>query len=297
MHGVQKLRIAGRDGVELAAYVAGSGPLLVLASGLGGPFSAWRHQIAHFSKQFRVVSWDYRGLFESRLPAHAPVDVATQAGDLNDLLDHVGAERAVVVGWSMGVQVALEHYARFPDRTSHLVLINGTAGRPFSSLPLPGTQTLLPPLLRRAQRFGKGGGALLRRAAEARTGIGLMQTLSSLTTELSPEIVRELFGEFSQIDLGVYLRTLHALGEHDAHELLRHVNVPSLIIAGARDLFTPKRLAERMVREIRNAELVIVPRGTHYSATEFPDFVNRHIDAFLARNPVTSPVGTDARCG
>ncbi len=57
---------------------------------------------------------------------------------------------AVVVGWSMGVQVALEHHASFPQRTSHLVLINGTAGRPFSSLPLPGTSVLMPPLLRRA---------------------------------------------------------------------------------------------------------------------------------------------------
>jgi pimeloyl-ACP methyl ester carboxylesterase len=284
--GVEKLRVTSRDGAELTAYVAGaSGPVLVLASGLGGPFSAWRYQIAHFSKRFRILSWDYRGLFESRLPAaHSPVDVATQAADLDLLLDRIGAERAVVVGWSMGVQVALEYHASFPHRTSHLVLINGTAGRPFASLPLPGTAVLMPPLLRRVQRFGDTGTALLKRAAEARTGISVLQTLSSLATELAPDVAAELFGEFSRIDLGTYLRTLQALGEHDRHDLLGQVNVPSLVIAGARDRFTPMRLSELMAREIRNAELVVVPKGTHYSATEFPDFVNRHIEAFLARN-------------
>jgi pimeloyl-ACP methyl ester carboxylesterase len=284
--GVEKLRITSKDGAELTAYVAGQGePVLVLASGLGGPFSAWRYQIEHFSKRFRILSWDYRGLFESRLPAaHSPVDVATQAADLEVLLERMGAERAVVVGWSMGVQVALEHHASFPGRASHLVLINGTAGRPFASLPLPWTSFLMPPLLRRVQRYGSTGTALLKRAAEARAGINVLQTLSSFTTELTPEVVAELFGEFSQIDLGIYLRTLQALGEHDRHDLLSRVNVPSLVIAGARDRFTPKRLSELMAREIRNAELVVVPKGTHYSATEFPDFVNRHIEAFLARN-------------
>jgi pimeloyl-ACP methyl ester carboxylesterase len=284
--GVEKFRVTSRDGAELTAYLAGgSGPVLVLASGLGGPFSAWRYQIAHFSKRFRILSWDYRGLFESRLPAaHGPVDVATHAADLDVLLNEIGADRAAVVGWSMGVQVALEYHASYPHRTTHLVLINGTAGRPFDSLPLPGTSVLLPQLLRGAQRFGATGTTLLRRAAEARTGVSVLRALSSLATELAPDVATELFGEFSQVDLGVYFRTLQALGEHDRHEVLRQVNVPSLVIAGARDRFTPLRLSERMAREIRNAELVVVPKGTHYSATEFPDFVNRHIEAFLSRN-------------
>ncbi len=69
--------------------------------------------------------------------------------------------------------------------------------------------------------------------------MSVLETLSSFTTELTPDVVAELFSEFSQIDLGVYLRTLQALGEHDRHDLLRQVNVPSLVIAGARDRFTP----------------------------------------------------------
>ncbi len=282
---MEHLTFRARDGQELCAYIAGEdGPLMVLASGLGGPVSAWRYQISHFSRRYRVASWDYRGLFRSASGrAQHAVDIGTQAEDLECLLSALSGERAIVVGWSMGVQVALEHHSRFPARTSHLVLINGTAGRPFNGLPVPGAAHLLPPLLRRAQRFHRTGTKLLQRAARTPAALGLVQKMGSLTTALPPELLAELAREFSGIDVGVYLRTLQALGEHEGDELLERVRVPALVIAGARDVFTPKRLSEHMVRKLARAEFMVVPKGTHYSATEFPEIVNRRIDAFLER--------------
>ncbi len=142
--------------------------MLVLASGLRGSVLCHRrYQIEHFSKRFRILSWDYRGLFESRLPAAcSPVDVARPRPPTCEvLLERMGAERAVVVGWSMGVQVALEHHASFPGRASHLVLINGTAGRPFRfPAPTLDVSFLMPPLLRRVQRPGSTGTALLKQS-------------------------------------------------------------------------------------------------------------------------------------
>ncbi|HVJ20676.1 MAG TPA: alpha/beta hydrolase [Polyangiaceae bacterium] len=283
---IERQDVTAQDGAKLRAYVAGKeGPTLVLASGLGGPVSAWRYQIAHFARQYRVVSWDYRGLFGSALARpDDPVDVAIQASDLERVLDHLGTKQAIVVGWSMGVQVALEHYRRRPERTTHLVLINGTAGRPFEGVLMPGAGRLLPPLLRRAHYFHRAGGRLLRRAARTRAALDVVQRMGSLTTALPPDLLEELALEFAEIDLGVYLRTLRALGEHDAHPELGDVNVPALVIAGGRDVFTPKEQAERMARAMERSELVVVPGATHYTATEFPDVVNQRIEAFLARH-------------
>jgi pimeloyl-ACP methyl ester carboxylesterase len=283
---VQRLTIIARDGARLCAYTAGEGgPALVLASGLGGPVSAWRYQFEHFSKRYRVLSWDYRGLYASAngQPNHA-VDVATQASDLECLLEQTGARRAIVVGWSMGVQVALEHHARWPERTSHLVLINGTSGRPFETLPLPGAARVLPSLLRRARRYHHTGSRLLKRAARTPVALDLVQRVGSLTTALRPELLEELALEFAHIDVEVYLRTLQALGEHQGDELLEKVRVPTLVIAGARDRFTPHKLARRMVDRLPQAELLVLPRGTHYIASEFPELVNQRIDAFLERH-------------
>jgi pimeloyl-ACP methyl ester carboxylesterase len=283
---IRRKDVIARDGAKLRAYVAGTeGPTLVLASGLGGPLSAWRYQIAHFAQRYQVVSWDYRGLFDSAL-AHPddPVDVASQADDLTRVLDHLGTEQAVVVGWSMGVQVALEHYRNRPDRTTHLVLINGTAGRPFDGLFVPGAGRLLPPLIDRAHRYHRAGGRLLRRAARTRSVLDVFQRMGTLTTALPPDLLEELALEFAQIDVGVYLRTLRALGQHDAAAELGGINVPALVIAGGRDVFTPKKQAEHLARAIERAELVVVPEATHYAATEYPDLVNQRIEAFLTRH-------------
>ncbi len=64
---------------------------LVFANGLGGPLLALRHQLRHFSGRYRVITWDYRGLYASRDEA-APqrVDVSAHADDLLRVLDQAG---------------------------------------------------------------------------------------------------------------------------------------------------------------------------------------------------------------
>ena len=114
-------------------------PCLVLANGLGGPLTAWSHQIEHFRDRFRVLSWDYRGLYGSAFPRGRVPDLSIRAhvADLKAVLAAAGVDRAVFFGWSMGVQVILELCDECPERVSHLVLINGTFGRPLDGVGVP----------------------------------------------------------------------------------------------------------------------------------------------------------------
>ncbi len=109
----------------------GPGRPLVLANGLGGPFKSWRHQIDYLSDRYRLVSWDYRGLYGSSAPTGDPPRLGVEAhvDDLTRVLEAVGVSRAAFMGWSMGVQVILELYERRPELVSHLILVNGTFGR------------------------------------------------------------------------------------------------------------------------------------------------------------------------
>ena len=70
--------------------------------------------------------------------------------------------------------------------------------------------------------------------------------------------------------------------EHDAHDVLPTITVPTLIVAGDRDQLTPVALAERMQREIPNSELVVFPGHSHLVQVEKPAEVHAAIDAFLA---------------
>jgi pimeloyl-ACP methyl ester carboxylesterase len=280
---MMRLTLTRRDGAPLAGYLAGAnGPLIALANGLGGPVMAFRHQIDHFERRFRVVTWDYRGLYGSQNGAPpARVDVAAHADDLEDLLSMVGDERAVVVGWSMGVQVALELARRAPERVQRLVLISGAHGRPMANLRVPLADRFLPALIERLRPYHRLGSRWLGRVARSRIAVELVRRSRLVSPRLGADELQELAQGFGSLDLDVYLRTLAALEEHDGASALESLRVPTLVIAGARDpLFSP-RVAEKLTARIDRAELYVVPGATHYAPLEFPELVNARIERFL----------------
>src|SRR5690348_1506435 len=102
--------IRSGDGTELAVEEAGeAGPLVVLANGLGGTMRGWQPLIRRLAPMARLVSWDYRGLYASAPPRNpAAVCIEDHCRDLEAVLDDTGGGPAVLIGWSMGVQVAVE---------------------------------------------------------------------------------------------------------------------------------------------------------------------------------------------
>lgn len=281
---MKSFMLTRRDGGNLAGYRTGtSGPVLVLANGLGGPVSAFRHQLAHFERRYRVITWDYRGLYRSRgETAPERVDVGAQAADLEDLLRSEASEPAVVVGWSMGVQVALELVRCAPARVSALVLVSGAYGRPMTNLRVPGAERWLPDLIERVRPYHAVGSRLLARAARSRAAVDLVRRLRFVNPRVRTDELVALAREFTALDFDVYLRTLAELERHDATAALDAVEQRTLVVAGERDpLFSP-RLARDLTARLPLAELYVVPGATHYAPLEFPELVNARIERFLA---------------
>lgn len=271
-------------------------PCLVLANGLGGPLTAWSHQIEHFRDHFRILSWDYRGLYGSAFPRGRVPDLSIRAhvADLKAVLAAANVDRAVFFGWSMGVQVVLELCDQCPERVSQLVLINGTFGRPLHGVGLPFAGHLLPRAVHHARRLHVVGSAILQRASRwVETGRWLKR-LGVIADSLDEELFAEMAIDFGSLDLETYLTMLSVLGEHDAEHVLPRIEVPTLVVTGTRDLFTPPLLAERMAETIPQGELLIVPGGTHYAAAEYPDVINRRISRFLQRQGLWEALPTRA---
>jgi pimeloyl-ACP methyl ester carboxylesterase len=276
------------DGGRFAYYdTGGPGEVIVAVNGLGGPFSAWRYQVEYLRDRYRFVSWDYRGLFHSAI-GDAPSDVTVErhASDLEFMLDELGIDRpAMLMGWSMGVQVALEHYARAPQQVSHLVLLNGTFGRPLDNMPMPGSHWWAPRALAQVRRFGRPGQAALGRITKWPETVSWMKRLRIISPTLEDEFFRTMAEQFGTLNIDTYVRTLAALGEHDGTRVLDRVTVPTLVITGDKDRMTPANFAAEMAARIRNAELLTVRGATHYTAVEYPELVNLRIEKFLREHP------------
>jgi pimeloyl-ACP methyl ester carboxylesterase len=282
---VQKKTLKSFDGTSIGYQVCGEGPAVVLANGLGGTYSTWRHQYALLGEKYRILSWDYRGLFSSGRPSRLDsFGLDAHIRDLDLLLDAEGIEKTLLVGWSMGVQVNFEYYRKNPGRVAAIVILNGVPGHPFSTAFGGRAFRNIIPL----------GIGLMKSLAPALGGptkivtqwSGLAPTLQAIgmaAKSLDLDVFNDLVHEFASLDFEAYAETLRELGEHDATDLLHRIEVPTLIITGSRDFFTPLPTARAMEQAIPGAKLVVIEGATHYAAVEFPREVNEAIRSFLRR--------------
>jgi pimeloyl-ACP methyl ester carboxylesterase len=127
---------AGADGTTIRGWSndAVSGVPVVVANGLGTPPAAWPALVPRDSG-YDVSTWYYRGTGGSERPADpARITVADHVGDLLALMDARSVDRALVLCWSIGVNVAFELAERHPDRVAGLLAVAGVPGGTFGAM-------------------------------------------------------------------------------------------------------------------------------------------------------------------
>lgn len=269
------------DGTRLVSYEAGErrGPPLVLCGGLGGGFAVWRPVVERFGRRFRVLAWDYRGLYASERPRRQrSVAMRHHVRDLLALLRHKRVEAPVLVGWSMGVQLGLELHRSHPKLPRAFVGLFGTAGRPFETAfdagVAPRVASGVLGALRVVGTRLRGVGPYLARApGVARAFVRMGRELGMMAPSLDVAAFREIAEEWTRLDLALYADHFEALGRHDASDLLPRIHTPTLLIAGGRDRLTPPHLAERMARSMPDADFELLPDATHFGLLEVPDAI------------------------
>jgi len=95
------------NGINMYYRVEGSGKLLVMIMGFGSPHSEWRFQTGLFRKHYRIITFDNRGVGKSDKPP-GPYSISMMADDAVGLMNHLGIEKAHVLGVSMGGMIAQE---------------------------------------------------------------------------------------------------------------------------------------------------------------------------------------------
>lgn len=283
---LEQRHLTVRDGTRIGYQTCGQGPAVVLANGLGGTYVAFRHLIQRLGG-YRVLAWDYRGLYSSTAPPDPRADtVAHQVADLVELLDHEGIDRAVVVGWSMGVQVAFELCRGHQHRVAGIYAINGTSGKAFHTVMSSRVvHKVIPVLLRLIRAQSDLAGRVARVVAGSDTLVTAMKRFGLVSDRIDLEVFRHVAAGFKTIDWRIYSDLLARLDEHDATDVLPSVVVPTTIITGDRDLMTPPVTAERIHRAIAGSRLVMIEGGSHYTPVEFPAILQDELGRLLDRIP------------
>lgn len=110
--------------IRLHHIISGSGEPLILLHGNGEDLTYFEHQMQPFSEHFRVIAVDTRGHGKSPRGS-APFSIAQFADDLSDFMDSLKIERAHILGFSDGANIALAFALKYPHRVNRLILNGG----------------------------------------------------------------------------------------------------------------------------------------------------------------------------
>ncbi len=208
------------SGVEIHYEVAGEGPPLVLLHAIPFDHTLWLYQMAHFSTWFRVMALDLRG-FGRSAKVTSPFTFEDMAADVLGVMNEEKAEKAIVMGCSIGSKLALLLGGLWPERCAAVIQVGGNSGPQDFQRRIDGYGTEpFSPYRRDHLRFGN-------RAGFADTALG--SYLHRMFSERDP-----------WHDPAAVVRTFEALAAGDARPFLPGYKPPTLIINGEFDNARPR---------------------------------------------------------
>jgi len=241
--------------------------------------------VRDFAPGHRIVRWHYRGHGRSGIPRdRSRVGFDDISSDLRAVLAATGTPRAVFFGHSMGVQVALEYHRRHPEHVEALVLICGSHGLPLDTFhDSKALKIILPAMIAAADRWPDATNLIWKFAAGGELAYQIATHLEVNGKLVHREDFTPYFKHLSGMDPRLFLGMLKHASEHSAFDHLPSVKVPTLIVAGTDDTFTPYWLSEEMHDRIPGSELLTVPGGTHVAPIEHPELITLRLEKFLSR--------------
>jgi 3-oxoadipate enol-lactonase len=253
------------QGVTVSYESQGEGPPIVFVHGLGGTGNVWHAQRMVLSRYHRVVTYDLSGSGRSD-KSRRQFSIDSWADDLAGLLDHLGLPAAAVAGHSMGTVIVQRFAAKYPQRTSALVLAGG-----ITELSAAGKDVFA----KRAEAVEKEG-----MAAVADTVLG--GALSPGTRERNLALtgmVREMLLANDPICYAGHCRALMA-GSAKGDQ--SRIACPTLLVVGDQDPVTPLSVQRQIGGAIKNSRIRIVPNTAHLTMLESPETFNTVLLEFLA---------------
>lgn len=244
------------NGITIYYEVAGDGPPVLLTHGYGATGRMWAPQAAALSDRYRIITWDMRGHGETDSPDDpAQYSEALTVEDMRCLLEHLGVQRAVVGGLSLGGFMSLAFHLAHPEMVRALVLCDTGPG------------------YRSAEPRAAWNRAAERRARELEAR-GLDALGSSSEVRATARYHRSARG------LAHAARGMLAQFDSRIIDHLPEVDVPTLIIVGEND--EPFLGASRyMASKIPGARLELIPGAGHAANLDNPSHFNQVLRSFL----------------
>jgi pimeloyl-ACP methyl ester carboxylesterase len=281
------------DGATLCVQEWGAtdAPTILILDGIGCSGWAFRRIIPVLATKHRVALMHYRGHGKSPAPPRPwQLGVHDLADDADASLAALsaasrpsGAEgaKAIVVGFSMGFQVALELYKRHRERVAGLVSLAGPSGRVLAQF--QGTDVFghVLPFIMAATRHASGLSLRVwRKLLPNPTLLRLGMQLQLNTERIEVADIEFYLDQMSRMSPELFMELLQEAARHCSDDVLPRIRVPTLVIAGGKDRFVPLPTMRRVAFSIPGAQWVVLPEASHALPAEYPHEIAKHVLRF-----------------
>lgn len=236
-----------RRGSRLWFQEQGTGFPLIFLHGWCMSSNIWALQIRNLSSHFRIIAPDMRGHGSSG-DGGGEMTVSSCVEDLEDLLDYTGVSTCVLVGWSLGAQVAMSAFPLLGNRLSGFALVAATPCFVMKTdfccgLPANDVAGMRFKVIRNLDRAVKGF-------------VNLMFSMQEQQSETFFDHVMPVVDSIVLPRLEAALAGLRMLEDTDLRSSLPELTLPVLIIGGNEDRITPHTASVSIARSIPRSRLI-----------------------------------------
>ncbi len=255
------------NGIELNYEISGNGTPLVLIHGHPFDHTMWRMQVPAFSEKYSVITPDLRGYGKSSVVVETKFE--DYASDVIQLLDFLKVDKFHIMGLSLGGQIIMEIFRQAPNRVLSMVLADTFAS--------PDTPEVKQGRYDVADRLEKEG---MHNYAEE-VIYKMIKPAHVTSMPAVAAFVINMMKASSPVGAAAALRA-RAGRINYLKEVFPQIKIPTLVIVGQDDEFTPVKMAEEMKANLIDGQLSIIEDAGHMTNMEQPNQFNDIILNFLA---------------
>jgi proline iminopeptidase len=269
--------VAHLNDTELFYVEVGKGlPCLVMHGGLGGDHSSLHPWLDPLGDVMRLVYYDHRGNGRSGRPRSESITFEQLCADADALREHLGFEEIAVLGYSFGGFVALEYALRYPERISHLILLD--------TAPTFDYEEEIEANARRKGATQEQLEALDASAEDEGESWRLWKVIEPLyfctfDADLAERVMGKTVISVEAADAGDAI-----IEGWDLTPRLGEVSAPTLILVGRDDFVCPPSQAKIMHEGIPNSELAVFENSGHFTHVEEPEAFFDAVRGWLRRS-------------
>ena len=240
---------------EIAYWTLGDGPPVVLLHPFPVNHEFWLPVAEKLSTRYRLILPDLRGHGDSGI-GDGPATMEKHAADIARVMDDAEVGAAALIGVSIGGYALFEFWRKYRSRAVALGLCNTKAPADIPEARAGRLQAANEVLDRGTEPFFESMVSKLMSQTTRDTRPDLIEGALRMMRRMSPDDV-------AQVQRGMAARS-------DSVEILKTINVPTLVVTGDEDVMTGLNEAELMRQKIPDSELRVIPKAGHYAAWEQP---------------------------